>query len=234
VIRVFLVDDHDVVRFGFRELLELEAPDMTVVGEAATAAGAVHVIPTLDPPPDVAVLDIRLQDGTGIDVCRQLAKLTPSVACLIFTGSDPADELLYQAVMCGARGWMLKHAPMTEVVDAIRVVATGGSQLSPDATERVMYWLRNPADQQSQLDVLTAQEQRILRLIGRGLSNRDIGSTMNLSEKTVKNHVSRMFTKIGVSNRTQAAAWGHARSLAHRAAELIEDVLKSDNDDSTT
>ena len=221
-IRAFLLDDHDVVRMGFRELLRLEAPDIEVVGEAASVAGAVAMCPPLRP--DVAILDIRLQDGSGIDACREIKTQSPDTACLIFTSADPGHEALYDAVMAGASGWVLKHASMAEVVEAIRTVATGGSVLDPQATARILEKLRRPNRQDSPLDVLTGQEQRILKLIGSGLSNREIGREMSLAEKTVKNYISRIFVKLGVQSRTQAIAYAHAAAFAHRAYEKMRDT----------
>lgn len=211
---MFLLDDHEIVRAGFRELLALEAEDIRVVGEASTAAGAVMMCPPMHP--DVAILDVRLQDGDGVDVCRILRERCPETACLIFTSADPGDDLLYKAIVAGAKGWILKHASMVEVIDAIRICARGGTALDSRSQALMIERLRRPGQPQlSPLHVLTIQEQRILRLIGNGLSNREIGREISLAENTVGNNISRIYVKLGVQSRTQAAAW------ARRAAEVL-------------
>lgn len=200
-IRVFLLDDHEVVRRGVRELLEAEE-DMVVVGEADTAEIALGRIPATNP--DVAVLDVRLPDGDGIEVCRDVRSKHPEIACLMLT-SFSDDEALFAAIMAGASGFVLKQVRGNDLVDAIRRVAAGESLLDPTLTERVLERLRNgPEDE---LAALTPQERRILDLIGEGLTNRQIGEQMYLAEKTVKNYVSNLLSKLGMSRRTEAAAY---------------------------
>jgi DNA-binding NarL/FixJ family response regulator len=199
-IRVFLLDDHEIVRRGVRELLEAE-PDIEVVGEAGTAAEALARVPATKP--DVAVLDVRLPDGNGVSVCRDLRSELPELACLMLT-SFADDEALFDAIMAGAAGYVLKQIRGTDLVGAVRTVAAGGSLLDPRATAAVMDRLRapKPADP---LAGLTDQERRILELIGEGLTNRQIGERMFLAEKTVKNYVSNLLSKLGLQRRTQAA-----------------------------
>jgi DNA-binding NarL/FixJ family response regulator len=209
-IRVFLLDDHEIVRRGVRELLESE-PDIVVVGEAGTAASALARIPVLAP--DVAVLDIRLPDGDGVSVCREIRSGMPQVACLMLT-SFGDDEALFDAIMAGAAGYVLKQIRGTDLVGAVRTVAGGKSLLDPEAAGRVLQRMREQADQADPLAGLTPQERRILELIGEGLTNRQIGERMFLAEKTVKNYVSALFAKLGMERRTQAAAY---------AARVFED-----------
>ncbi|HUW02316.1 MAG TPA: response regulator transcription factor [Acidimicrobiales bacterium] len=200
-IRVFLLDDHEVVRRGVRELLEAE-DDMEVVGEADTAEIAYGRIPATNP--DVAVLDVRLPDGDGIEVCRDVRSNHPEIACLMLT-SFSDDEALFAAIMAGAAGFVLKQVRGNDLVDAIRRVAAGESLLDPTLTEKVLDRLRSgPEDE---LAALTPQERRILDLIGEGLTNRQIGEQMYLAEKTVKNYVSNLLAKLGMSRRTEAAAY---------------------------
>jgi DNA-binding NarL/FixJ family response regulator len=201
-IRVFLMDDHEIVRRGVRELLEAE-PDITVVGEAGTAASALARIPALVP--DVAVLDIRLPDGDGVSVCRDIRSALPSVACLMLT-SFGDDEALFDAAMAGAAGYVLKQIRGTDLVGAVRAVASGQSLLDSGAASTTMARMRDQAAADP-LAVLTPQERRILELIGAGLTNRQIGEQMFLAEKTVKNYVSALFAKLGMERRTQAAAY---------------------------
>jgi DNA-binding NarL/FixJ family response regulator len=202
-IGVFLLDDHEVVRRGVRELLEAE-PDIKVVGEAGTAASALARIPALRP--DVAVLDVRLPDGDGVSVCRDIRSSMPEVACLMLT-SFGDDEALFDAIMAGASGYVLKQIRGTDLVGAVRTVASGESMLDPEAASRVMRRMRDQAQQTDPLSELTPQERRILELIGAGLTNRQIGERMYLAEKTVKNYVSGLFAKLGMERRTQAAAY---------------------------
>jgi len=202
-IGVFLLDDHEVVRRGVRELLEAE-PDITVVGEAGTAASALARIPVLRP--DVAVLDVRLPDGDGITVCREIRSQMPEVACLMLT-SFGDDEALFDAIMAGAAGYVLKQIRGTDLVGAVRTVASGQSMLDAEAASRVMRRMRDQAAHADPLAGLTGQERRILELIGEGLTNRQIGERMYLAEKTVKNYVSALFAKLGMTRRTQAAAY---------------------------
>jgi DNA-binding NarL/FixJ family response regulator len=200
VIRVFLLDDHEIVRRGVRELLEAE-PDIVVVGEASTAAEALARVPATKP--DVAVLDVRLPDGNGVAVCRDLRSDLPELACLMLT-SFADDEALFDAIMAGAAGYVLKQIRGTDLVGAVRTVAAGGSLLDPRAAAAVMERLRAPKAADP-LAGLTDQERRILELIGEGLTNRQIGERMFLAEKTVKNYVSNLLSKLGLQRRTQAA-----------------------------
>jgi DNA-binding NarL/FixJ family response regulator len=202
-IGVFLLDDHEIVRRGVRELLEAE-PDIKVVGEAGTAASALARIPALRP--DVAVLDVRLPDGDGVSVCRDIRSSMPEVACLMLT-SFGDDEALFDAIMAGAAGYVLKQIRGTDLVGAVRTVASGESMLDPEAASRVMRRMRDQARRTDPLAELTPQERRILELIGEGLTNRQIGEHMYLAEKTVKNYVSALFAKLGMERRTQAAAY---------------------------
>ncbi len=210
-IRVFLLDDHEVVRRGVRELLESEG-DIEVVGEAGTAAEAYGRIPPTAP--NVAVLDVRLPDGDGIEVCREIRSRHPEIACIMLT-SYADDEAVYSAIMAGAAGYVLKQVRGTELVDGIRRVAAGDSLLDPAVTTRVLERLRHK-DDVDELAVLTDQERKILGLISEGLTNRQIGERLFLAEKTVKNYVSNMFAKLGMSRRTEAAAY--AARLAERRA----------------
>jgi DNA-binding NarL/FixJ family response regulator len=202
-ISVFLLDDHEIVRRGVRELLEAE-PDITVVGEAGTAASALARIPALKP--DVAVLDVRLPDGDGVMVCREVRSMMPGLACLMLT-SFGDDEALFDAIMAGAAGYVLKQIRGTDLVGAVRTVASGQSLLDPDAARKVMTRMREQAARSDPLAGLTGQERKILELIGEGLTNRQIGDRMYLAEKTVKNYVSGLFSKLGMERRTQAAAF---------------------------
>jgi DNA-binding NarL/FixJ family response regulator len=202
-IAVFLLDDHEIVRRGVRELLEAE-PGITVVGEAGTAESALARIPALRP--DVAVLEIRLPDGDGVTVCREIRSRMPEVACLMLT-SFGDDEALFDAIMAGAAGYVLKQIRGTDLVGAVQTLAAGGSLLDPEAASRVMRRMRDQAARRDPLAELTGQERRILELIGEGLTNRQIGERMFLAEKTVKNYVSALFVKLGMERRTQAAAY---------------------------
>ena len=203
-IRVFLLDDHEVVRRGVRDLLDDE-PDITVVGEAATAAQAVVRVPALRP--QVAVLDVRLPDGDGVSVCRELRSRMPELACLMLTSFDE-EEALLDSIMAGASGYVLKQIQGSDLVSAVRTVAAGQSLLDPSATSRLMARLRGGQQQEEEPDVLpglTDRERDILALIGEGLTNRQIGQRLFLAEKTVKNHISRLLAKLGVERRVQAA-----------------------------
>jgi two-component system, NarL family, response regulator DevR len=204
-IRVFLLDDHEVVRRGVHDLLDAE-PDIEVVGEAGTADHALARGPALRP--DVAVLDVRLPDGDGITVCRELRSSMPDLACLMLTSFDDDDALL-DAIMAGAAGYVLKQIKGSDLVSAVRTVASGQSMLDPATTARLMSSLRDgdsasdPGEQA--LSGLSPREREILGLIGEGLTNRQIGKRLYLSEKTVKNNVSRLLAKLGVERRVQAA-----------------------------
>ena len=203
MIRVFLLDDHEIVRRGVRDLLDTE-PGITVIGEAGTATAALARIPALKP--DVAVLDIRLPDGDGVTVCRDLRSKMPQLACLMLT-SFSDDEALVDAIMAGAAGYVLKQIRGTDLVGAIRTIASGQSLLDPQAAATVMRRLRDQATATDPLAALTDQERRILALIGEGLTNRQIGDRLFLAEKTVKNYVSALFAKLGMQRRAQAAAY---------------------------
>ncbi|RFU39577.1 DNA-binding response regulator [Actinomadura logoneensis] len=201
-IRVFLVDDHEVVRRGVAALLSAE-PDIEIVGEAGTAESAVARIPAVRP--DVAVLDVRLPDGDGISICREVRSRTPGLSCLMLTSFDD-DQALMDAVMAGAAGYVLKQIHGSDLVGAVRTVASGQSLLDPQSTARMLARIRRRQERRDPLAGLTDQERQILDLIGEGLTNRQIGERMHLAEKTVKNYVSNLFGKLGMSRRTQAAA----------------------------
>jgi DNA-binding NarL/FixJ family response regulator len=203
-IRVFLMDDHEVVRRGVRDLLNDE-PDITVVGEAGTAEQALVRVPALRP--QVAVLDVRLPDGDGVTVCRELRSRMPELSCLMLTSFDD-EEALLDSIMAGASGYVLKQIQGTDLVSAVRTVAAGQSLLDPSATARLMTRLRQAQEPEPEPDVLpglTDREREILALIGEGLTNRQIGQRLYLAEKTVKNHISRLLAKLGVERRIQAA-----------------------------
>jgi DNA-binding NarL/FixJ family response regulator len=203
-IRVFLLDDHEVVRRGVHDLLDDE-PDITVVGEAANAAQALARVPALRP--QVAVLDVRLPDGDGVTVCRELRSQMPDLACLMLTSFDD-EEALLDSIMAGASGYVLKQIQGSDLVSAVRTVAAGQSLLDPSATAKLMARLRQgqePEPEPDGLPGLTEREREILALIGEGLTNRQIGQRLYLAEKTVKNHISRLLAKLGVERRIQAA-----------------------------
>jgi DNA-binding NarL/FixJ family response regulator len=200
--RVFLLDDHEIVRRGLRELLEQE-PDLDVVGEGGTAEEALGRIPATHP--DVAVLDVRLPDGDGVEVCREIRSRHPEINCLMLT-SFSDDEALLSAIMAGASGYLLKQVKGTDLVDAIRRVAAGESLLDPSMTARVLEHLRAPVEK-DELAGLTDQERRVLDLVAEGLTNRQIGERMFLAEKTVKNYVSNLLSKLGMNRRSEAAAY---------------------------
>lgn len=197
------MDDHEIVRRGVRDLLETE-PDIIICGEAGTASAALARIPALRP--DVAILDVRLPDGDGVSVCREIRSRTPEVACLMLT-SFAEEDALFDAIMAGAAGFVMKQIRGTNLVDAIRTVAAGQSLLDPDAASKVMRRMRDQASIRDPLAGLNDQERRILELIGEGLTNRQIGERIFLAEKTVKNYISGMFVKLGMERRTQAAAY---------------------------
>ncbi|MFW5415262.1 response regulator transcription factor [Nocardiopsis sp. CNT-189] len=200
-IKVFLVDDHEVVRRGVSALLEGE-PDMKVVGEAGTAEQALARIPAASP--DVAVLDVRLPGGSGVSVCREIRSARPEISCLMLT-SYADDEALFEAVLAGAAGYVLKQIHGADLVGAVRTVASGGSLLDPGSTGRVMERLRSTPAEPDPLAELSPQERQILDLIGEGLTNRQIGERLYLAEKTVKNYVSSLLSKLDLKRRTQAA-----------------------------
>jgi DNA-binding NarL/FixJ family response regulator len=206
-IRVFLLDDHELVRRGVRDLLSAE-DDLTIAGEASTAQEALDRIPATRP--DVAVLDVRLGDDSGerggIEVCREIRSAHPEVACVMLT-SFADDEALFAAILAGAAGYVLKQIRGTDLISAIRRVAAGESLLDPAVTARVLDRLRHPVAQVDPLGALTPQERRILDLIAEGKTNRQIGEAMFLAEKTVKNYVSNLLTKLGMARRSEAAAF---------------------------
>jgi len=199
---VFLLDDHEMIRRGLRDLLNAAA-DIDVVGEAGTMASALGRMAALRP--DVAVLDVRLPDGDGVSVCREIRSSLPGTACLMLTGYGD-DQALLGAIMAGAAGYVMKQASGTELVGAVRTVAAGQSTLDKHATERVMTRLRERVGSVDPLASLSAQEKRVLDLIGEGLTNRQIAERMFLSEKTAKNYVSSLLGKLGLQRRSQAAA----------------------------
>ncbi|MET7438382.1 response regulator [Streptomyces sp. NPDC004082] len=203
-ITVFLLDDHEVVRRGVHELLSVE-PDIVVVGEAGTAADALARIPATRP--DVAVLDVRLPDGSGVEVCREIRSADENIKCLMLT-SYADDEALFEAIMAGASGYVLKAIRGNELLTAVRDVAAGKSLLDPVATARVLERLRDGGPKaDDRLARLTDQERKILDLIGEGLTNRVIGERLHLAEKTIKNYVSSLLAKLGMERRSQAAAY---------------------------
>jgi two-component system response regulator DevR len=202
-VRVFLLDDHEIVRRGVKELLEAEG-DLEVVGEAGTAAEALARIPPTRP--DVAVLDVRLPDGDGVQVCREIRSAHPEIQCLMLT-SFADDEALFQAIVAGASGYVLKQIKGADVVEAVRAVGKGRSLLDPSLTARVLERLRSDSEEDELLARLSPQERNILRLIADGLTNRQIAEEVHLAEKTVKNYVSNLLSKLGMERRTQAAVY---------------------------
>jgi two-component system response regulator DevR len=205
-ITVFLLDDHEIVRRGIAHLIEA-APDIVVVGDAGTAAQAVARIALLRP--QVAVLDGRLPEGSGIDVCREIRSSVPATRCIILTSYDDDDAIL-AAVMAGAAGYLLKEIKGSNLIEAIRQVAAGKSLLDPSVTERVLTRLRDGDQTDPRYGSLTARERDILVLVTEGLTNREIGERLFLAEKTIKNYVSVMLTKLGMARRAQAAVFGAA------------------------
>jgi two-component system response regulator DevR len=200
-IRVFLLDDHEIVRRGIKDLLE-SAGDIVVVGESGSAAEATRRIPALRP--DVAILDGRLPDGSGIDVCREVRSRHPEIRALILTSYDD-DEALFAAIMAGAAGYILKQVGGNDFVETVRRVAAGQSMLDPAVTAQVLERVRNGPKTDPALEQLTDQELRILELVAEGMTNRQMAENMFLAEKTVKNYVSSMLAKLGLESRTQAA-----------------------------
>ncbi|WP_406840177.1 response regulator [Streptomyces sp. AHU1] len=221
-IRVFLLDDHEVVRRGLTDLLDAE-PDISVVGDADSVEHALVRGPALRP--DVAVLDVRLPDGDGISVCRELRSQMPELSCLMLTSFDD-EEALLDAIMAGAAGYVLKQIKGSDLISAVRTVASGQSMLDPTTTARLMRKLRtDPAEEpplSQELAGLSPRERDILALIGDGLTNREIGKELYLSEKTVKNHISRLLAKLGVQRRVQAAVLAkeleHPETAGHHSA----------------
>lgn len=202
-IRVYLLDDHEMIRRGIRDLLESEG-DIVVVGESESAAEATRRIPALRP--DVAILDGRLPDGSGIDVCRDVRSQDPTIKALILTSYDD-DDALFSAIMAGAAGYVLKQVRGNDLLDIVRRVAAGQSTLDPSVTAQVLERIRSGPKVDTELESLTDQELRVLELIGQGLTNRQIAREIHLAEKTVKNYVSSLLAKLGMSSRTQAAIY---------------------------
>lgn len=201
-IKVFLLDDHEVVRRGLKDLFDSE-DGFEVVGESGSAKDAEARIPALRP--DVAVLDGRLPDGSGVDVCRAIRSIDPSIRAIILTSYDD-DEALFAAIMAGAAGYVLKQIVGNDLLDVVRKVADGQSLLDPAVTQRVLDRLRDGgASEPAELRQLTPQERRILELVAEGMTNRQIGEQLFLAEKTVKNYVTSILTKLGLERRTQAA-----------------------------
>ena len=210
VTRVFLLDDHEIVRRGLRELLDTE-DDLEVVGEAATAEEAMGRIPATRP--DVALLDVRLGEGNGVEVCRDVRSAHPDVQCLMLT-SYADDEALFDAIMAGAAGYVLKQVRGGDLVEAIRRVALGESLLDPSVTKRVLERLRHAPEEDERFVGLTDQERKVLDLLAEGKTNRQIAADLFLAEKTVKNYVSNLLAKMGMQGRTEAAVY--AARLAER------------------
>ena len=211
-IRVFLLDDHEVVRRGVRELLEAASGgEIQVTGEASTADEALRRLPAVGP--DVAILDVRLPDGNGVEVCREIRSRHPEIQCLMLT-SFADDEALFDAIMAGAAGYVLKQVRGSDLVDSVRRVASGQSLLDPTVTATVLDRLRRGPEDNREVAHLTDQERRILDLLAEGLTNRQIGERLYLAEKTVKNYVSNLLTKLGMHRRTEAAVY--AARLAER------------------
>jgi DNA-binding NarL/FixJ family response regulator len=201
VVKVFLLDDHEVVRRGVADVLQSD-PGITVVGEAKNASEALSRVPALKP--DVAILDVRLPDGDGVSVCRELRSRMPELKVVMLT-SYSDDEALFEAIMAGASGYLLKQILGQDLVTGVRTVVAGGSLLDPTAATAVMARLRQAAEPAGPLAELSPQERTVLELIGEGLTNRQIGERMFLAEKTVKNYVSHLLAKLGLERRTQAA-----------------------------
>ncbi|AKN17829.1 two component transcriptional regulator [Mycobacterium haemophilum DSM 44634] len=203
MVRVFLVDDHEVVRRGLIDLLRAD-PELDVVGEAGSVAGAMARIPALRP--DVAVLDVRLPDGNGIELCRDLLSHVPELRCLMLT-SFTSDEAMLDAILAGASGYVVKDIKGMELASAIKEVGAGRSLLDNRAAAALMAKLRRAAEKSDPLSCLTDQERTLLRLLSDGMTNKQIADRMFLAEKTVKNYVSRLLAKLGMERRTQAAVF---------------------------
>jgi two-component system, NarL family, response regulator DevR len=202
-LRIFLVDDHEVVRRGVREMLDVE-DDLEVVGEAGSVEEALHRVGAVRP--DVAVLDVRLPDGSGVELCRELRSTCPDLRCLMLTSFDD-DEALFEAIVAGASGYILKQVKGSDIVAAVRTVGAGRSLLDPALTMRVMDRLRQSTAEDPRLAGLSAQERRVLDLLADGLTNRQIAARLVISERTAGNHVAHILTKLGFTSRSQIAAW---------------------------
>lgn len=213
MISVFLLDDHELVRAGLRSLIE-STDDIVVVGEAATAAEALERLPAIRP--DVAILDVRLPDGSGVEVCREIRSRSAEIACLMLT-SYADDEALFAAIMAGAAGYVLKQVGGADLLEDIRRVGAGQSILDATLTQRVLEQFRQGPKQDPRLANLTPQERRILELIAQGMTNRQIAAELYLAEKTIKNYVSNLLSKLGMERRTQAATF--AARLDERSSE---------------
>ncbi|KJF18962.1 MULTISPECIES: response regulator transcription factor [Acidithrix] len=216
-IRVFLVDDHEVVRRGLASLIDVES-DIEVVGEAGGVADALARIPAVQP--QVVILDVRLPDGDGIELCREIKTKSPEIGCLMLT-SFSDDEALFSAILAGAAGYLLKQIRSSDLIDGIRRVHNGESLLDPAVTARVLQRLRSPEPEDDLLSKLSPQERKILNFIAEGMTNREIANEMFLAEKTVKNYVSNMLSKLGMGHRSEAAAY---------AARLSERKRLKDHD----
>jgi two-component system response regulator DevR len=202
-IRVFLLDDHELVREGIRSLLESEE-DIEVVGEATTAAEALVRIPLAKP--DVAILDVRLEDGSGIEVCRDVRSIMPELGCLMLT-SFADDEALYASVMAGASGYVLKQIRARDLIEDVKKVAGGSSLMDPRVVAQVVERIANPPLPDPAMSSLSPQERRILDFIAEGRTNRQISEAMFLSEKTIKNYVTHLLAKLKLGSRTEAAIY---------------------------
>jgi two-component system response regulator DevR len=209
-ITVFVLDDHEVVRRGLRDLLEAEG-DITVIGEASNEVDAVGGVAVLDP--DVAVLDVRLGQGDGVHACREIRSRNPRTACLILT-SFSDDEALFESIMAGAAGYVLKQIRSNDLVDAVRRVAAGQSLLDPAVTSRILERLRRGPAEDEVIARLSPQEHEVLTLLAEGMTNRQIAERMRLAEKTIKNYVTSVLSKMGMARRTEAAVYA-ARHLTH-------------------
>ena len=218
-IGVFVLDDQEIVRRGVRSLLEAE-PDIRVIGEAGTASAAMARIPALRPA--VAVLDVRLPDGDGVSVCREIRWQVPETACLMFTAFGD-DQALLDAILAGAAGYVLKQIRGSDLVGAVRAAASGRPLLHPRAASQLMASLLEPSGTHDPLVGLTPRERNVLELIGEGLTNRQISDRLGVSEKTVKNYVTTLFGKLGMQRRTQAAAYA-VRSLDSRATDMSQNM----------
>jgi len=219
-IGVFVLDDQEIVRRGVRGLLEAE-PDIRVIGESGTASSALAGI--LELRPDVAVLDVRLPDGDGVSVCRAVRSRAPEVACLMFTAFSD-DQALLDSILAGAAGYLLKQVRGSDLVGAVRIAASGQSLLEPRAASRLIARRREVSGKRDSLARLTAHERSVLQLIGEGLTNRQIGEQLFIAEKTVKNYVSTLFRKLGLTQRTAAAAYA-ARTFNGRTVEPGPNIL---------
>jgi DNA-binding NarL/FixJ family response regulator len=215
---VFILDDHEVVRAGLRAMLDA-TDDLVVVGEAGTVAEALVLIPASRP--QVAILDVRLPDGSGVEVCREIRSSLPDIICVMLT-SYADDTAIYAAILAGAAGYVLKQVGGPRLVDEIRRAGAGDTLIDPEVTERVLERLRQGPREDERLAALTPQERRVLDLIAEGRTNRQIAAAMFLAEKTIKNYVSNLLTKLGMQRRTQAASY---------AARLDERTVRAARDD---